>query len=187
MTPLEAIEARIDRLESRVAIQELITNYAVSCDEHDIERLQNLFTEDAVFRSPSSFMHASGREAIRSMFVEVLKTRGPGYHWTHDLVVNFGDDRNTATGLVYSHAETTPNGVVSVAAMKYKDKYRRESGVWHFSEREMHFFYYVPVEKYVATLNQEQRLYIGSEKRPADYPESSEGWKTFDMRYKQGV
>lgn len=184
MTPLEKLEARVDRLEARAAIQELVTNYAVACDEHDIPKLQGLFTEDAVFRSPSSFMQATGREAITSMFTDVLKTRGPGYHWTHDLIVKFGEDQDSATGVVYSHAETTPNGVVSIAAMKYKDKYRRECGAWYFSEREIHFFYYVPMREYIETLNREERLYVGGEKGPADYPESLASWKEFEDRYK---
>ena len=184
MSTLEELEARIDRLEMRAAIEELATNYAVACDEHDIPKLQNLFTEDAVFKSPSSFLHSTGREAITSMFTDVLQTRGPGYHWTHDLIVEFDDDPNTARGTVYSHAETTPNGVVSIAAMKYKDKYRRESGVWYFSERELHFFYYVPMSEYIDTLNQEDRLYVGTEKRPADFPESSDSWKAFAKAHK---
>ena len=184
MTSIEELEERVDRLESRAAIQELVTDYAVSCDEHDIPKLQNLFTEDAVFKSPSSFLEATGRKAITSMFIDVLKTRGPGYHWTHDLIVKFGDDPNTASGVVYSHAETTPDGVVSIAAMKYKDQYRRESGVWYFSEREIHFFYYVPMQEYIETLNQEKRLFVGGEKRPADYPESALSWKDFNKTYK---
>lgn len=184
MTSLEELEARVDQLESRTAIQALVTNYAVSCDEHDIPKLQNLFTEDAVFKSPSSFLHATGREAITSMFIDVLKKRGPGYHWTHDLIVQFGGDSNTATGTVYSHAETTPDGVVSIAAMKYKDKYRREQGAWYFSEREIHFFYYVPMREYIETLNSEERLYVGLEKSSADFPESLKSWKDFDKAYK---
>ena len=184
MTSIKELEARVDRLESRAAIRELVTNYAVACDEHDIPRLHGLFTADAVFKSPSSFMQSTGREAITSMFIEVLKTRGPGYHWTHDLIVSFGDDENTATGIVYSHAETTPNGVVSIAAMKYKDKYRRESGVWYFKEREIHFFYYVPMSEYIETLNRQERLYVGQEKRTADFPESTQSWKDFDKTYK---
>jgi uncharacterized protein (TIGR02246 family) len=183
MTGIEALEARVDRLESRAAIRELVTKYAVACDEHDIHKLQNLFTEDAVFKSPSSFLEATGREAITSMFIDVLKTRGPGYHWTHDLILEQGEGPDTATGIVYSHAETTPNGVVSIAAMKYLDRYRRESGVWYFSEREIHFFYYVPMAEYIETLNQEKRLYVGTDKRAADFPESAQSWKDFDKAY----
>jgi uncharacterized protein (TIGR02246 family) len=184
MTSIEELEYRIDRLESRTAIRELVTKYAIACDEHDIPGLKGLFTRDAVFKSPSSFMQSHGRDAIASMFVGILKTRGPGYHWTHDLIVNFGDDGNTAVGLVYSHAETTPDGVASVAAMKYKDKYRRESGEWYFSEREIHFFYYVPMTEYVEALNQEARLYVGGERRAADFPESAQSWKDFENSYK---
>lgn len=183
MTAIEALEARVDRLESRAAIRELVTKYAVACDEHDIPTLRNLFTENALFKSPSSFLEATGREAITSMFIDVLKTRGPGYHWTHDLILEQGEHRDTATGIVYSHAETTPNGVVSIAAMKYRDTYRREAGIWYFSEREIHFFYYVPMAEYIETLNREKRLYVGTDRRPADFPESTQSWKDFDKTY----
>ncbi len=54
MTAIEALEARVDRLESRAGIRELVTKYAVACDEHDIPKLQNLFTEVAVLKSPVS-------------------------------------------------------------------------------------------------------------------------------------
>ena len=46
MSNLEALEARVDRLESHNKINELATAYAVACDEHDMDKLINLFTED---------------------------------------------------------------------------------------------------------------------------------------------
>lgn len=184
MTTIESLEARIDRLEARESLQELVTNYAVACDEHDISKLSNLFTEDAVFKSPSSFMRSDGRDAITTMFIEILKTRGPGYHWTHDLIVKFDDDnKDHATGIVYSHAETTPDGVVSLAAMKYLDKYRRESGSWRFSQREIHFLYYVPADKYTSGLNSKVRLKKGDSWEEADYPEKLEVWQEFERKY----
>ena len=87
MSNLEALEARVDRLESHNKINELATAYAVACDEHDMDKLINLFTEDAIFESPSGFMKASGRNEIFEIFVEMFKIRGPGYHWTHDVCV----------------------------------------------------------------------------------------------------
>jgi uncharacterized protein (TIGR02246 family) len=184
MSDLTQILARLDRLESKDAIRALVTAYAVACDEHDIPRLTQLFTADACFDAPNGAMVANGREAIEAMFIETLKTRGPGYHWTHDVTVEIDrDDPDAATGLVYSHAETTPNGVVSLAAMKYHDEYRREAGEWRFAKRVISFLYYVPAVEYGSGLSSENRVVIGTERLLADYPEKLPAWQAFDREY----
>src|SRR4051812_2277275 len=102
---------RIEQLEARAAIGELVSAYAVACDEHDMDRLIGLFTAEAVFDSPNGIMHAEGREAIGAMFVRMFRIRGPAYHWTHDRFVRFDEsDPTKASGLVLSHAETSPDG-----------------------------------------------------------------------------
>ena len=180
MTDLENILHRLDALESRESIRALATAYAIACDEHDIPRLADLFSEDAVFCSPNGAMVSDGRESIRAMFSTILQTRGPGFHWTHDVQATIDPENpDRATGLVYSHAETTPHGVVSLAAMKYHDQYVREQGVWRFSRREINFFYYVPVSKYAEGLTQTDRVYINDAWHPADFPESLDSWARF--------
>ena len=185
MSNLEALEARIDRLESHNKIVQLATAYAVACDEHDMDRLINLFTENAIFDSPSGFMKATGRKEIFDIFVEMFKIRGPGYHWTHDVCVHINaDNPDSASGTVYSHAETCPNDVVSIAAMRYRDEYQREEGVWRFSLREISFLYYVPFEDFDKNLISPNRLYVGGEWLEADYPEKLSVWKAFEASYK---
>jgi len=181
VTDLSALEARIARLEARNAIAELTTAYAVACDEHDIPSLSALFAEDAIFESPSGFMRAEGRDSIIAMFIRMLSGRGPGYHWTHDLIVRFDNaDRNRATGIVHSHAETSPEGIVSLAAMKYEDEYRCASGRWLFAKRTIKFLYYVPADRYAQCLNSARRLFTGTHWLPADYPEELASWKQFE-------
>ncbi|MEZ5649045.1 MAG: nuclear transport factor 2 family protein [Burkholderiaceae bacterium] len=186
MTTLEDLERRVLRLEARNAIGELASAYAVACDEHDIDRIASLFTEDAVFDAPSGFMDAHGRQAIVEMFDRVLAMRGPGYHWTHDHFIRFDQgSEDQASGLLLSHAETTPGGVMSLAAMKYDDVYRVEDGIWRFAKRTISFLYYVPVSEYGDVLNQTNRLKAGNERLPADYPESLATWQAFDARHRQ--
>jgi len=184
MVTLEQLAARVAQLEARNAITELVSSYAIACDEHDIARIGSLFTTDASFDSPSGFMRAKGRSAIVDMFVAILKTRGPGYHWTHDNFVRF-DDKNAdcASGLVLSHAETTPNGVVSLAAMKYDDTYRYEDGAWRFASRTISFLYYVPATAYTDGLSNAERVHVGGRKLRADYPESLAAWQTFEREH----
>jgi ketosteroid isomerase-like protein len=184
MSELAAMKDQIDRLESRFAISDLITAYAIACDEHDMPRLTSLFTADGVFDSPSKVMVAHGRVAIAEMFIGLFKVRGPAFHWTHDHTVTFDEhDPDRATGLVLSHAETCPSEVVSLAAMRYHDEYRREHGRWHFARREIHFLYYVPVTEFAGALKEPNRLCVRGERLPADYPESLAPWREFHARH----
>ena len=182
---MEEILDRLDRLESKEAIRDLVSSYAVACDHHDIERLKNLFTRKAEFDSPNGSMKCIGRNNIEEMFIEVLKSRGPGFHWTHDVsIIIDKNDSDLAEGTVYSHAETTPKGVVSLAAMRYNDKYSRKEGKWKFAKRTIHFFYYVKTAEYTTNLNHLNRVIINNEKVEADFPESLEVWKEFDRKFK---
>ena len=188
MTDSTSLERRIDRIESRFAIEELVSAYCVACDEHDIPRLEALFTEDAVYDSPSGVLRSVGRAAIIDMFVRTFRVRGPGYHWTHDLFVRFDEnDADAASGTVSSHAETSVNGVASLAAMKYDDQYRRLDGQWLFSHRSIRFLYYVPAEDYLQALKKPKRLCFEGTWLEADYPEGLPAWQAFDRKYKTGA
>ena len=176
---------RLDELESREAIRELITAYGIANDDHDVPRLADLFTEDAEFSAPNSNMVANGRAAIEAMYINTFKTRGPSFHWTHDVTITMSKtDPDHATGLVLSHAETCPNGVASIAAMRYNDEYRRAAdGIWRFAKREILFLYYAPVSEFNNVLNQTDRVYRGNDKFPADIPENLETWQSFAKQY----
>ncbi len=186
MADLAQILDRLDRLESKDAIRALVSDYAVACDDHDMPRLMSLFTADACFDAPNGAMVANGRDAIEAMFIETFKTRGPGYHWTHDVNVTIDpEDADRASAVVCSHAETTPNGVPSLAAMKYRDDYRREDGEWRFSRREISFLYYVPTAQYGEALSDEKRVVMAGERHPADFPEKLPAWQAFDAQHMQ--
>ena len=185
MTNTVSLEHRIDRLESRFAIEELVSAYCEACDEHDIARLGALFTEDAIYGSPSGVLRATGRAQIVEMFVRAFRVRGPGYHWTHDFFVRFDEESpDLAGGAVSSHAETSVNGVASLAAMKYDDEYRRVNGQWLFSRRSIRFLYYVPAERYLDALKKRKRLCFEGVWFEADYPEELPAWQEFDHKYK---
>jgi len=175
---MQALLRRVDRIESRNQIVELVGNYARACDEHDIDTLVAIFTEDGVIDSPSKMLVAHGRKGIRETFLPRYKIRGPSYHWTHDHKVAFDEnDADLATGLVQGHAETCPNGTVSIAAMRYADDYRRVDGRWLFARRTLTFLYYVPVTEYATVLATPMRLAVGSNRLPGDYPENLESWQ----------
>lgn len=181
------LEVRIARLEARAELSELVTRYAIACDEHDIPHLTSLFTKDAVFDSPNGMMRANGRDEIIEMFCGVLATRGPGYHWTHDHIVRFDQDsEHAASGLLLSHAETSRSGSHGVSAMKYDDEYRREDGQWRFAKRAISFLYYVPVSEYDGVLTRKDRVVAGDRRLAGDYPESLAAWREFEAKHGGG-
>lgn len=180
MSELDDLRRRIDRLEARAEISALATAYALACDEHDMPRLMDLFAEDARLESPSGLMKARGRREISDMFIGMFKIRGPAFHWTHDHLIEFEDAKpDEATGLVLSHAETCPNNEVSLAAMRYYDKYTRVRGRWLFAERTIKFLYYVPVRAFPTVFSGATRVTVGGRNLPADFPESLPAWQAF--------
>jgi ketosteroid isomerase-like protein len=184
MSELSDLIKRVERLEARNAISELVTAYAVACDEHDLARLETLFTDDICFESASGVLRSEGKEAVMAMFARVLATRGPGYHWTHDHVITIDPgDEDCASGSILSHAETTPDGKPSLAAMRYADRYVRVGGKWKFRSRKLSFFYYLPVHEYAQTLNNLARVTVGREKCDADFPEKLPSWQEFERAH----
>ena len=47
MSELDELRTRVDRLESREAIRELVSAYAVACDHHDMPALDDLLPQIA--------------------------------------------------------------------------------------------------------------------------------------------
>ena len=181
----EDILNRIEALESKDAIRELVSNYAESCDRQDLQALEKIFTEDAEFDSPNGMLKSKGRQNILDMYLEVFKSRGPSFHWTHDVRIKMNSEqKDSASGIVYSHAETTRDGIVSLAAMRYDDQYSKEDGAWKFSKRVIHFFYYVKTKDYLETLTSPLRVGMGDENVAADIPESVPAWIEFQEKHK---
>lgn len=175
-----SLESRIDRLESRDSIRELAGRYGLVIDDHDLEGIGQLFTEDAVFRSRDGVMEARGRQQIVDQFIGRFQVLGISNHFTHDHIITIdASDPDHAEGLVTSHAEAWRNGQALIGAMRYYDKYQREAGEWRFLCRELAFQYYLPVQDYAEAMGSTLRQRAYGDQRPADYPEALPGWHDY--------
>lgn len=169
----QSAEQRLWRLESRVAIDQLIARYGFAVDNRDTDSLAECFTADAGVRSLDGMMNARGRAEVIAMYRGRFAVLGPTFHFTHDRLVEFDAlDELAATGLVAAHAEVVRNGGTLWAAIRYQDRYRFEAGQWRVSERVLSFLYYTPADEYVETLKSQLRQRAYGDQRPADWPES---------------
>lgn len=175
---------RLDRLESRFEIRELITDYCIATDDRDMEQLRSLFTDDVRFLSDSVGMDAKGADDAIDMFNNLFKIRGPSYHWTHDVILKFDPDNpDIASGVVLSHAETTPNGCPSIAGIRYYDQYRRVHHQWKFAERNLQFVYYMPMAQFIEHFPTKERIGVNNEWRHADLPEGLASWAEWHRQF----
>ncbi len=177
--PNEDLAARIDRLEAESAIRALAARYCFAIDDHDLDAVAALFTEDARVWSRDGVMDAVGRDAIVAQYEGRFAVLGPSNHVSHDHWIRFGDDPDRAEGTLSAHAEVHRNATPMIAALRYDDRYRRVAGTWLIAERALAFLYYVPLADYPGILGRRDRMRAYGDARPADYPEKGPGWKDY--------
>ena len=175
-----ALTRRIDRLEARAAIGELIARYCFAVDERDIDAIGECFTRGGGFRSYDGKMDATGRAAVIEQFHGRFAVLGPSNHFTHDHLITFDDaDSTAAKGLVNAHAEVVRNGRTLLASLRYHDEYRHEEGRWRFHVRTLAFFYYLEPSRYQEVMLGPMRNHAYAEPHAADFPESLPSWQRY--------
>lgn len=170
---------RIERLEAELAIRTLCARYCFAIDDHDLDAVGKLFTDDARVWSRDGVMEATGRAAIVEQYRGRFAVLGPSNHVSHDHWIRFGDDPDAAVGLLSAHAELYRNNMSMVTALRYSDRYQRHGGTWRFAERELAFLYYVPLAEYPGILGAQDRMRAYAEPALADYPESLPSWRDY--------
>jgi ketosteroid isomerase-like protein len=171
---------RIERLEARAEIRELVARYCFAVDERDVAGIGECFTRSGGFRSYDGKMDATGRAAVIEQFHGRFAVLGPTNHFTHDHVVTFDEsDADAATGLVNAHAEVVRNGRALLASLRYHDEYRREEGRWRFEVRTLAFFYYVEPQRYHEVMLGTLRNEAYPAPHPADFPEALPTWQRY--------
>lgn len=129
-----ALAARLDLIESRFAIEDLIATYAKGFDRHDRELLFGIWHDDAVLDFGEAFGVHRGTEEIHAA-AEGFWTMVPWmHHWQATPLIEIDGDRASAyVGLdcMVRHAD---DGPVRVGGY-YEDEFERRDGAWKFSRR----------------------------------------------------
>lgn len=132
---MNTMEARLDRVESTLAIQQLPVNYALAVDGRDVDAWLALFVEDV-----NCGRFGNGREALRRFIEPSLSNFYRSQHFICGHNIEFLDDDH-ARGKVYCRAEHEDGDSWVVMAICYFDSYVRSNGEWFFSRRQEKHWY----------------------------------------------
>ena len=172
------VDARLQRVEDRLAIQELLSAYGMLLDNREYDAVGDLFTEDARFwQHRGSTTDARTRRGIVEFYRERLGHAGPTFHYHHGFVLDFTDDRH-ATGRVAAHAELGIEGRMILVGFRYHDAYEKGGdGRWRFAERETHFHYFMPADELPSKYCDEIRRTWPGEPLPGDIPDQLDSYR----------
>ena len=138
------IEQRLQELEDRIAIRELIDQYTYCADTRDALGQMAIFTEDTNFevymdeKLPAPSQVVKGRKNLRPVFDDLNQYLST-MHFNGQSTVKLDGDK--ATGITYCRAYHLKvlDGVqkLMIAGIRYYDTMVKQHGVWLFSERKL--------------------------------------------------
>ena len=144
---LAALLARVDELESRSAIRDLVSDYCHGFDKGDYDRFLSIWWEDCVWDIGPPFGRFEGHPGVYEAVHEVLwPAWRETHHLTTNLLINFDDADNA-----HSECDVDCMGVLSdetectVVGATYRDRLQRREGTWKILQRDVQIHYFNPV------------------------------------------
>lgn len=143
---LEALLARVDELESRNALRDLVSDYCHGFDKHDWDRFMAIWWPDCVWDIGPPFGTFEGHDGVRSAVHDVLL---PFWRETHHLTTNLRltfETPDLASGICdvdCMGADAEDN--FQVVGATYEDRFERRAGVWRIARRRVQIHYFNPI------------------------------------------
>lgn len=133
---------RLERIESRDEIRQLVSKYALALDMRDMDAMAGLFVPDVKVGGGKS-----GRVALRDWLDETMRQQfdGTSHHVGSTIIELQGSD--DAVGVVYSKNEHETGADWVIMQMLYYDHYKRVDGRWYFARRQPLYWYATDLNK----------------------------------------
>ena len=145
-TQIDALLGRIDELESRAALRDLVSDYCIGFDNHDWERFISIWHADAVWEIGPPFGTFNGHEGIGKAVNDVLY---PAWRETHHLTsylrLTFDDADHAHGSCNVDCMGATADDVVQMISATYTDDFERREGVWKIAKRNVVIHYFNPL------------------------------------------
>src|ERR1700744_3305438 len=137
-------EQRLQELEDRVAIRELIDAYPICADTWDIQGHMALFTEDTNFevymdeKIPAPTQVVTGRKNLFPVFND-LNQYVSTMHLQGQSIIEVNGPRATALTYFRAYHLKLPDGVqkLMIAGIRYYDIIVKQDDKWLFAERKL--------------------------------------------------
>lgn len=141
------LEARLDAIESRFAIDALIASYAEAFDTMNEELLATLWHPDSRLLLGANG-NAEGLDAILAQARVNMRRMPHMHHWMANALITV--DGNHGHGVVAADClfYDIEKGPLQVSG-QYRDIYERRSGRWAFRERVFDMHFATPLQNWV--------------------------------------
>jgi hypothetical protein len=127
----------------RLAIRELVEDYAHCADRRDAQGQMALFTADTRFvvymdaknATPTQELHS--REALAPVFADLNKYDATTHFVGQSTIFTLTNDRATGEAYCLAHHLTVDGEKrrLMVASLRYRDTFVKMDGAWLFAER----------------------------------------------------
>jgi hypothetical protein len=143
---LETLAARLEALESRAAIESLISTYANAFDRIDPVLLRTIWHADATLELPG-FGEGAGPEGVVAMAEESWRKMPHMHHWMSNPLIHIEGGVATATVAADCLFHDIEKGPVQVSGL-YHDHFERREGQWRFTARRFELHFLTPLENW---------------------------------------
>jgi hypothetical protein len=143
---VDKLARRIDELESRAALRDLVTDYCLGFDRHEWDRFISIWHPDAVWEIGPPFgtftHHAGIRKAVEEILYPVWRET---HHLTSNLRLAFSDADHAHGICNVDCMGATKDNVVQMISATYTDDFARRDGVWKIAKRAVVIHYFNPI------------------------------------------
>jgi uncharacterized protein (TIGR02246 family) len=136
----ESLEARVQRLDDRMAIEQLLMEYGRAVDNRDFAAFAALFTDDGEWKGAQGAYRGPKQiqESMEKIFTAPAAAadipKGKNFHLLTNVIITLQGDHATASSkfVFYKMNGAKPEAAV---AGRYEDKLVRVGGAWKFQQR----------------------------------------------------
>ena len=127
---MEALAARITRLEDLEAIRQLKARYCEICDDdHNPDRITSVFTKDGIWEG-KGIGRAEGHAEIRALFEGFQKGIRFSQHMTMNPLIEVEGDSARGTWYFFGPFTMEKDSQAMWQSCRYHEEYQKQNGKW---------------------------------------------------------
>ena len=136
--PPQSLEARIQRIDDRMEIEQLLMKYGRALDNRDFAAFAALFTDDGEWKGAQGSYRGPKeiQQSMEKIFTAAAADipKGRNFHLLTNVIIDLRGDHATASSkfIFYKMNGAKPQAEV---AGRYEDRLVRVGGAWKFQQR----------------------------------------------------